>query len=144
MLSRYCRNTFQVNLIILFMLYKMIPLPSLQIPGSNGTQLFLKLMTYVKDRFLNRTLSPSQRIYQMWFAVFVLRLWRRWMMSDSAYTMGNNFVSLNLYLCIEINAHALILLIIRLEDRKELFKPWLYGSQSCESYFRTARSCTPT
>jgi hypothetical protein len=66
------------------------------------------------------------------------------MMSDSAYSLGTSFVSLNSYLCIEINAHALILLIIRLGNRKELFKPWLCGSQSCESYFRTARSCTPT
>ena len=66
------------------------------------------------------------------------------MMSDSAYSMENNFFSLNAYLCIEINAHAIILLIMRLRNRKELFKPWLTGSQSCESYFRTARSCTPT
>ena len=51
-------------------------------------------------------------------------------------------------MCIEINAHALIALIclIQKDDRMndDNFLPWLLGSQSCESLFRSLRSMTST
>ena len=85
-----------------------------------------------------------------------LRLWRRWMMSDSPTksSLEYNFISSNSYLCIEINAHALTLMYNTIgryisqpyyhhSFRKDCFKAWLFGSKSCESCFRTARLCTP-
>lgn len=38
---------------------------------------------------------------------------------------------------------VLIMLRLSLDSRQQLFQPWLYSSQPCESYFRAARSFTP-
>ena len=52
------------------------------------------------------------------------------------------------YLCIELNAHALIIFMRTLHDHYSdgaaLFNPWKLGSQSCEKTFRTVRSMTST
>jgi len=49
-------------------------------------------------------------------------------------------------LCIEINAHAIIILalILRAQGISECCYPWMLGSQPCERAFRAARSMTPT
>lgn len=62
------------------------------------------------------------------------------MTCDKTYALGVNFVTLNSYLCAEINAHALINLLVVLHDKPHLFKPWLFSSQPCECLFRTLRS----
>ena len=65
-----------------------------------------------------------------------------WITCDKAYTLAANFMTLNVYLCVEFNAHALVLIILALHDQPESLKPWLCTSQPCESYFRGGRSCT--
>ena len=50
-------------------------------------------------------------------------------------------------MCIEFNAHAIIILIIILRDyygKEKAYLPWLRGSQSCEKAFRAARSMSST
>lgn len=51
-----------------------------------------------------------------------------------------------LYTCIELNAHAIVLLVTKLKDsnRADLFLPRLFESQPCESMFRLFRSFTST
>lgn len=60
------------------------------------------------------------------------------------YTLTNNFLTVNCYSCIEINAHSLVLCILHLKklDRPELFATYLYDSQACESTFRQFRGMT--
>ena len=70
----------------------------------------------------------------MWFVVF-LRLWRFWLCCDKMYTLSENFVTLNCDLSAEMNAHCLVLVILALQDRPELFKTYLLSSQPSESYF---------
>ena len=67
-------------------------------------------------------------------------------MSKAQYTLQSNFISSNSYMCAEINGHGLIMLLINLKNERqpELFLPWLYSSQPCESFFKAARSFTPT
>ncbi len=112
--------------------------------GSQGTQFYLKLMSYVTSSFLDKELAPLERIYRIWFANFGFRLWRFWMCCDNIYSLGINFITLNAYLCCEINAHGLISLMLKLKDRPELFQPWNFSSQPCEAFFRAARSFTST
>ena len=122
--------------------------------------IFLKLPSYLLSLsgiyFLDKSLPFIQtNLPSVVFSVF-LRLWRRWMMSDSTTksSLEYNFISSNSYLCIEINAHALTLMYNTIgryisqpyyhhSFRKDCFKAWLFGSKSCESCFRTARLCTP-
>jgi len=97
-------------------------------------------MDFITSSYLEKTLDPLERVYRIWFSVFSLRLWRFWMSCDKTYALGVNFVTLNSYLCAEINAHALINLLVLLHDKPHLFKPWLFSSQPCECLFRTLRS----
>lgn len=58
--------------------------------------------------------------------------------------MKDNFLTVTCYSCIEINAHSLVLCILHLKklNRPELFAPYLYDSQACESTFRQLRGMT--
>ena len=62
------------------------------------------------------------------------------------YTLKNNFVTNNGYMCIELNAHALISFVMTIRDNfnDDNFLPWWLGSQSCEKAFQAARSMTIT
>lgn len=60
------------------------------------------------------------------------------------YNLLENFISTNAYTCVEINAHSLIKLIIKLRgiNQPDLFLPFLVGSQSRERSFCQLRSMT--
>jgi len=85
---------------------------------------------------------------KVWYAVFFLRYWRRWLKSKKCYELKNIFTTSNAMSCIELNAHLLIVLIRTLRDEtpdgSNFFLLWLLGSQPCESTFRAARSMTGT
>lgn len=97
-------------------------------------------MSYIASSYLDKSLTPLERVYRIWFATFSFRIWRYWMCCDETYSLGVNFITLNAYLCCEINAHGLILLIEKLRHRPELFQPWKFSSQSCEAFFRALRA----
>lgn len=140
------------------------------IPGSEATVIYLKMMDYATSAYLDPSLSPSDRVKRIWYAVFLARIWRSWLSKTiekqkteekerkktekkpnanivpKTYTLAENFMSSNAYACLEINAHSLIKFIIKLRNsnRLELFLPLLLGSQTCESTFRQLRSMTST
>ena len=115
------------------------------VPGSEGTFFYLKLMDYITNSYLDKKLDPLTRVYQMWYSVFCFRAWRYWMSCDSTYPLGKHFVTPNTYLCAEINAHSLVMLLVRLlkDGTPNLLKTYLKTSQPCESYFKATRSFTP-
>ena len=119
-----------------------------QIPDAKGTYVYLKALKAVLDSYLNKELHPLDRISSIWYAVFFFRYWRQWLLSVPSYSLGNNFITRNAYLCIELNAHALIIFMRTLRDHYSdgtaLFRPWKLGSQSCEKTFRAVRSMTST
>jgi hypothetical protein len=103
-------------------------------------------MFLATSSFLDKSLSPLERINRIWTVVFSLRYWRRWLTSDKVYSLSKNFISSNAYLSIEINAYTLLLVIKKflLENTPELLVTWLFGSQQCEAFFRAAvRSLCP-
>lgn len=114
--------------------------------SAKATQQVLVLTRYIIDSFTDKSLKPEDRIYYIWYAAFFVRLWRAWIKEHKTYTLSKNFLTLNVYTCIEINAHGLLLLIekCRRNNTPEHFLPWLYSSQPCESFFRKARSLTST
>lgn len=77
------------------------------IPNSEGTVKYLELCSKVTSCFLETDLKPLERISRMWYAVFILRIWRQFILS-SKYDLQNSFISSNAYTCIEINARNLI------------------------------------
>ena len=70
------------------------------------------------------------------------------MLLHPSYTLKDNFIIQNAYMCIEPNAHALLTYLLsarnQLKEQETCFLPWLLGSQSCEKIFRLARSMTST
>lgn len=88
-------------------------------------------------------MEATVRIIKIWYAVLFLRLWRYWL-KEKGYSISENFISLNAYICIELNAHALLLMILKCKQTPEIFKPWLMSSQPCERTFRATRSLTST
>ena len=117
-----------------------------QIPDAKGTRAYLTVVKHVMDSFLDKGLDPLSRIEKIWYAVFFVRYWRWWLTHHPNYTLGSNFITQNAYVCIELNAHALIVFLMKLRDSNcdESFCPWMLGSQSCERIFRTARSMSST
>jgi hypothetical protein len=111
---------------------------------SQGTQFYLKLMDFVTSSYLNKSFSPEEKLYRMWFANFCLRGWRYWMNCDNCYSLQDNFVTTNFVSCVEINSHALVLSMLQLKklELPQCLVTWHFGSQACENEFRLARSCS--
>ena len=114
-----------------------------KLPDAKGTLAYLRVIEFVMDSYLDKNIDVCSRVTKAWYAVFFLRYWRHWILLNPNYTLSNNFITANAYLCIELNAHCLVSLIITCRDalkEDDCFHPWLLGSQCCEKLFRSARS----
>lgn len=91
---------------------------------------------------MEHDLTPLQRIRKCWYSLFLIRIWRQFILASDRYTLKDNFLTTNCYSCIELKAHNLVqcMLYLRKINKPELFKPFLYESQPCESLFRQLRS----
>lgn len=109
--------------------------------GSEGTYMYLFLCKQITSSFLDEDISAIERVYRIWHALFFLRAWRNWLQStQNDYNLKDNFISRNVFDCIEINAHSLIYLILKLRNKPEWFHPHLFSSHPCEHQFRHLRS----
>lgn len=114
------------------------------IVGSQGTIMFLKLCYGITSSFCEENLSPLERIYNIWKAIYFIRAWRKWIhrSHSSKLNLSENFISHNAFNCIEINGNNLISAMRTFRDKNipELFMPSLFSSQPCEEVFRKLRS----
>lgn len=113
------------------------------VADCESTLIYLKLCHEITTSFIQKEMQPIERIQKIWYAVYFLRIWRKWIQSnENRNTLSDNFISSNAYACIEINAHALVELIVRLRPSKlqHLFLTPYFSSQPCESMFRKFRS----
>ncbi|KAK4884057.1 hypothetical protein RN001_000328 [Aquatica leii] len=78
---------------------------------------------------------------------FFVRIWRQWL-TINKHKIRENFISSNCYVCLEVNAHSLINIILIIRDNpllsSDMFLSVLFSSQNCEHIFRTTRSMTST
>lgn len=126
---------------------KVIEMLRKHIEGSDGTAFFLQMIRDFIEAYMIRELTPLNRVRNMWYSLFVIRIWRAFIVSKKKmYTLKDNFLTSNSYTCIEMNAHSLVFSLIYLKenDQADLFKPHLYESQPCEATFRKLRSFTST
>lgn len=116
------------------------------VKNSEATAFFLDIMRDVIAAYMQPNLTPLERIQKIWFSLFVIRIWRAYILSTKNLTLKNNFLTQYCYICIELNAHSLVLLLFHLKEKNksEFFKPDLFSSQQCESLFRMVRSFTST
>jgi hypothetical protein len=117
------------------------------VAASEGTRLYLKCMRNVLSAFNDEHLTIEERVHKVWYAVFFLRGWKNWIsMQQSNEVTMENFTTQNAYVCIELNAHNILNLIVKLRDENnETFCNILQcQSQTCEMFFRMLRSMTST
>lgn len=76
------------------------------------------------------------------YALFFVRAWRSWCVSE--YNTIQNCVTTNCYWGLEINAHSLVNFLRMCREKGYEFDITLLQSQSCESFFRLARSLSST
>jgi len=50
-----------------------------QIPDAKGTHQYLCILKNFIDAFLNKQLTPLERIKKAWYNIFFLRYWHRWL-----------------------------------------------------------------
>lgn len=78
------------------------------ISGATGTKLYTDIIRQVVDSYLSKSLDPLTRIEKVWNATFCLCYWWQWILPHPKYTIKDNFITSNGYMCIELNAHALL------------------------------------
>ena len=103
-----------------------------EIPDTEGTRAYLKIMNYSVTSFLCKVTDVKERLYRIWYVVFFLRMWKSWILSSKQYTLKDNFITNNAYTCIEINAHNLIKIVKIFRSTPNLdstmFHPSLFSS----------------
>lgn len=109
---------------------------------SEATIKYVTLCKMITSSFEKGDLKPIDRIYNIWYSLYFLRCWRKWIQMSNEFSLTHNFISFNAFACIEVNAHALVDLIVKLRSsqRENMFIPPLFASQPCESIFRRMRS----
>ena len=129
--------------------------------NAKGTYVYLKLLNLIVSGFINKSTTIEERLYNIWTAVFVCRLWFSWVQFIDIDNIKNNnnsnnnnsqskkklkqriFITKPTYWCIEINAHTLIYIILLVMKKKlpiEALNMFNFNSQICENTFRLARS----
>lgn len=121
---------------------KVVQLMVKYVEGSSGTAIYLKMTDMILRSFLDMALAPLERIKNIWYAAFLLRIWRESVLVNTDQEIKKHFITSYTYTCIEINAHSLVNIILYLKNNnlEHLFLPHLISSQPCEAIFRQIRS----
>lgn len=116
------------------------------VKGSEATAKFLEVMRNFLDAFIITNMPPLERISNVWYAIFLMRLWREYVLNNKELSLKKNFLTFYCYTCLEQNAHSLVLILIYLkrENKSHLFQPFLFNSQACEAFYRQVRSLGST
>lgn len=95
---------------------------------------------------MDRNLSPTERVEKLWRSLFLVRIWKNYILNHPIYTLKDNFISNYFFICMELNAHAMVKILLYLKENKltEFFIPHLMCSQPCEEFYRKLRSLTST
>lgn len=116
------------------------------VKDSQATVLFLKIMRNFIFPFMDQTIPSLQRLKSVWYSIFIIRLWRKYVHEHPGLTLKKNFLSSYCYNCLELNAHSLVAIMVYLKEsnQSKYFMPWIFNSQACESFYRQIRSFTST
>lgn len=87
-------------------------------PEEKATKVILELMHHIEIAFIEHDTKPEDRIYSAWYLAIFCRMWRSFIKVDMAskdnrsnvlnVTMLKNFLSQDLYTCLELNGHCIL------------------------------------
>lgn len=125
---------------------KVIELMRNHVDSSMATVMYLTIMRNFIDSFLDTKLSPLERVQKVWYSIFIVRIWREYVLRKKFLSLKDNFLTSYCFVCLELNAHSLVLLLLYLKkiNKPEFFKPELLDSQQCENFYSKLRSLTTT
>lgn len=119
--------------------------------GSEATIFYLKICKQMYSALTDLNMKPLDRIYLIYHSLYYVRGWRKWLQlcesknmdgTSIKYSLEKNGITANAFTCLEINAYALLCLIVKFRESSNphLFLPSLFQSQACERSFRQMRS----
>jgi hypothetical protein len=104
------------------------------VKGSEGTVSYLKLIRSVIRAYIDVDTPPLIRLFNAYYGVSFVRRWR----NDIQGAAFDNFVTSNIWTCMELNFSFLLDLVLK--GNSHLILIW--NSQTCEELFRSLRSLT--
>lgn len=118
------------------------------VPDSEATVIYLKLSRSILQAYYDVNLSPLDRVYKIFHALYFFRAWKKWITTQidtngcPLYNAASNFMSSNAFDCLELNSYSMLHLITKFRDENtpHLFLPSIFNSQGCEQFFRHLRS----
>ena len=100
-----------------------------QIPDAKSISVFLDVIRCVLDSFRDQKLDEVSTVEKVWNAVFFMHYRHQWLLLNPHYTLENNYITLNAYMCIELNAHSLITFLMTVHNSvppdSQSFVPWM-------------------
>jgi hypothetical protein len=98
------------------------------------------------DSYLNREITPLERIKMSMTAFFFLQLWKKHITNMSEkypdfISLNKNFLADQSFAIFISLAESMILLVISHREyySNYPFLPWMHGSEACEHFFGMAR-----
>ncbi|GET63656.1 hypothetical protein GLOIN_2v1427013 [Rhizophagus irregularis DAOM 181602=DAOM 197198] len=114
--------------------------------GMEGTIIYLFIMGEIVDCYLNRTISPIERVRMAMTGYFFLHLWRFHITTlhqkyPDFVSIKQNFLADQSFAIFSSLCESMVLLVKAHRDYypQVPFLPWLHGSESCEHFFGVAR-----
>ncbi|PKY62073.1 hypothetical protein RhiirA4_487934, partial [Rhizophagus irregularis] len=115
-----------------------------------GFAIYLFIMGEIVDCYLNRNISPIERIRMATTGYFFLYLWRFHIETLSQkypnfISIKQNFLANQSFAIFTSLCESMVLLVKAHRDYYPQipFLPWLHGSESCEHFFGIARQINP-
>ncbi|PKB94280.1 hypothetical protein RhiirA5_439152, partial [Rhizophagus irregularis] len=114
--------------------------------GMEGFAVYIFVMGELIDSYLNRNISPVERIRMALTSYFFLHLWRFHIETlhqkySNYVSIRQNFLSDQSFAIFTSLCESMVLLVKAHRDYypQMPFLPWLHGSESCEHFFGVAR-----
>lgn len=125
---------------------KVIELLKNHVNGSEATVMYLNILKNIIDSFMDDNLTPLERLHKIWYSIFIVRIWRKYIIDTDSLILKDNFLSSYCYVCLELNAQSLVLLMLYLSeiDKPGFLKLNRLDSQQCEKFYSQLRSFTST
>lgn len=115
---------------------------------TSATYCYLSVIRYIILAYIDRSTSILDRIRYAWKSVFICRCWYAWVHARPANQThrkqrSRSFITEPALFSIELNAHTLLFILLLVLDKRlpaESLNIFLFSSQPCENFFRSARS----
>ncbi|POG77253.1 hypothetical protein GLOIN_2v1747656 [Rhizophagus irregularis DAOM 181602=DAOM 197198] len=111
-----------------------------------GTFIYLFIIGELVDSYLNRNISPLERIRMAMTSYFFLRIWRFHINTlarkyPEFISVSQNFIASQTFAIMTSLAESIVLLVKAHRDYYSQYPliPWIHGSEACEHFFGAAR-----